>query len=62
MIRCGYIYNNVPHLAQGTCVTIMIAAWFWAIEVGRAVFTLALGLIAVALVSFSAVPLLRRRS
>jgi hypothetical protein len=49
------IYNLVPHLAQVTCVTIMIAACFWAIEVGRPIFTLALGLIAVALVILSAV-------
>ena len=49
------IYNIVPHLAQVTCVTIMIAACFWAIEVGRPIFTLALGLIAVALVILSAV-------
>jgi hypothetical protein len=47
------IYNLTPHLAQLTCVAIMIIACFWAIDFERRTLMLILTLLALALVVLS---------
>jgi hypothetical protein len=47
------IYNLFPHLAQVTCVAVLIIACFWAIDCSRPLLTVTLGLAAVALTVLS---------